>query len=228
MRLGPHFKTETTLRRRGVWPVAGVDEVGRGPLAGPVAAAAVILNPRNIPPGINDSKALSAKAREAAYELIMESALAISIAYASAAEIDATDIRKASLSVMSRAVRALCPAPVHVLVDGRDLPDLICPAQAIIRGDATSLSIAAASIVAKVIRDRLMSRVAMVVHPEFGFECNAGYSTRQHGKALKAHGPTALSPSQFRAALRGVERARSTSNSTFRTSNNYLVNMIIL
>ena len=189
-RPGPHFKMEASLRRRGLWPVAGVDEVGRGPLAGPVAAAAVILDPRNIPPGLDDSKVLSAKAREAAYELIMESALAVSIAYASAAEIDATDIRKASLAVMSRAVHALSLAPAHVLVDGRDLPDLICPGQAIIKGDATSLSIAAASIVAKVVRDRLMSHVATVVHPAFGFERNAGYSTQQHFQALAAHGPT--------------------------------------
>jgi ribonuclease HII len=181
---------EISLRHRGLWPVAGVDEVGRGPLAGPVAAAAVILDPRNIPPGIDDSKALSAKAREAAYERIMESALAVSIAYASAAEIDATDIRKASLAAMSRAVRALRPAPVHALVDGRDLPDLICPGEAVVKGDAASLSIAAASIVAKVVRDRLMSHVGTVVHPAFGFDSNAGYLTRRHCEALAAHGPT--------------------------------------
>jgi ribonuclease HII len=187
---GPHFKMETSLRRRGVWPVAGVDEVGRGPLAGPVAAAAVILDPRNLPPGVNDSKALSAKARETAYDLIMESALSVSLAFASAAEIDATDIRRASLVAMSRAVRALSLTPLHVLVDGRDLPELICPGEAIIRGDAASLSIAAASIVAKVARDRLMRRLSSNVHPDFGFDCNAGYATRQHRAALTAYGPT--------------------------------------
>jgi ribonuclease HII len=181
---------ETALRRRGVWPVAGVDEVGRGPLAGPVAAAAVILDPRNLPAGVDDSKALSAKARDTAYELIMESALAISIAFATAVEIDETDIRRASLAAMSRAVRALSLAPLHVLVDGRDLPELICPGEAIVRGDATSLSVAAASIVAKVARDRLMRRLSKTVHPDFGFDCNAGYATRRHREALIAYGRT--------------------------------------
>lgn len=185
----PHFKVEIGLLRDGVWPVAGVDEVGRGPLAGPVTAAAVILDPKRLPRGIDDSKALTAKAREAVFARIMETAVAVGLSYASAAEIDATDIRKASLAAMSRAVRALALAPVHVLVDGRDLPELPCSALAIVKGDAASLSIAAASIVAKVTRDRLMRHVASH-YPGYGFEDNVGYFTRQHRAALASLGPT--------------------------------------
>jgi ribonuclease HII len=185
----PHFKVELGLLRDGVWPVAGVDEVGRGPLAGPVAAAAVILDPERLPRGINDSKALTPKEREAAFDRIMEKAMAIGLSYASAAEIDATDIRKAALAAMARAVKALSLAPAYVLVDGRDLPDLSCSALAIVKGDAASLSIAAASIVAKVVRDRLMRHVAMH-YPGYGFEDNVGYFTRQHREALAALGPT--------------------------------------
>jgi ribonuclease HII len=185
----PHFKFEIGLLRDGVWPVAGVDEVGRGPMAGPVAAAAVILDPKRLPRGIDDSKALTAKAREAVFDRIMESAFAVGVAYVSAAEIDATDIRKASLAAMSRAVKALSSPPAHVLVDGRDLPELPCSALAIVKGDAASLSIAAASIVAKVTRDRLMRHVA-THYPGYGFEDNVGYFTKQHRAALALLGPT--------------------------------------
>lgn len=188
-RFGPHFEIEARLLCAGVWPAAGVDEVGRGPLAGPVAAAAVILNPGNLPSGLDDSKALAAKEREAAFEWILASASAIGVAFAPAAEIDACDIRVASLRAMTRAVAGLACAPRHVLVDGRDLPELPCPGQAIVDGDATSLSIAAASIVAKVVRDRLMRHLA-TVYPAYGFETNAGYATRRHKEALAAFGPT--------------------------------------
>jgi ribonuclease HII len=200
-RSGPHFKVEIGLLRDGIWPVAGVDEVGRGPLAGPVAAAAVILDPKRLPRGIDDSKALTAKEREAAFNRIMDSAIAVGLAYASAAEIDATDIRKAGLTAMSRAVNALSLAPAHVLVDGRDLPELPCSALAIVRGDAASLSIAAASIVAKVIRDRLMQHVA-IHYPGYGFEANVGYFTKQHQGALAKLGPTPFHRMSF-APLRG-------------------------
>jgi ribonuclease HII len=185
----PDFSIEKRLRRGGVWPIAGVDEVGRGPLAGPVAAAAVILNPRNLPDGVNDSKALNPKERETAFASIMARALAVSIAFVPAEEIDATDIRKASLAAMSRAVAGLAIRPVHVLVDGRDLPALPCPGEAIIKGDALSLSIAAASIVAKVARDNAMKQLA-ALHPEFGFETNVGYAAARHLLALSELGPT--------------------------------------
>ena len=200
----PHFLTETRVLRDGARRVAGVDEVGRGPLAGPVAAAAVILDPERLPDGVDDSKALSAKAREEAFERIAASALAIGVAFASVEEIDGLNIRRASLLAMARAVAALHLAPGFVLVDGRDLPALACPGEAIVKGDALSLSIAAASIVAKVVRDRQMRRLA-ALYPHYGFETNAGYGTRAHLAALRAHGPTPFHRMSF-APLREPRR----------------------
>jgi ribonuclease HII len=188
---GPDFQHETDWRRRGVWPVAGVDEVGRGPLAGPVVAAAVILDPDNLPSGINDSKILSAKKRESAFENIMTMALAIGVASVTAAEIDRLNIRQASLIAMTRAVDALALKPTHVLVDGRDRPLLTCPSTPIIKGDSISLSIAAASIIAKVTRDAMMRRLA-TLYPDYGFETNAGYAAKKHLGALATLGPTPL------------------------------------
>ena len=183
-----HFELETELIAQGLWPVAGIDEVGRGPLAGPVCVAAVILDRDNLPHGIDDSKKLSAARRAALYEEICARALAVSVALAPAAEIDALNIRGATLASMTRAARALAIAPRFVLVDGRDLPSLYCPGRAVIKGDATSLSIAAASIVAKVTRDRLMARLDGL-HPGYGFAGHAGYPTAAHRAALKASGP---------------------------------------
>lgn len=186
---GPDFSIEQDLRQRGVWPVAGVDEVGRGPLAGPVVAAALILHPDDLPAGINDSKALTAKKREAAFEDILARAHAISVASIAASEIDHINIRQASLRAMTRAVAGLAVPPAYTLVDGRDLPPLACPARAIIKGDALSLSIAAASIVAKVTRDALMRRLA-AIYPDYGFETNAGYGAKRHLDALARIGPS--------------------------------------
>jgi ribonuclease HII len=186
---GPDFRIEGRLWRRGVWPVAGVDEVGRGPLAGPVAAAAVILDPKRLPKGVDDSKALNQKAREAAFEQIMEQALAVSIAFVTPREIDAMNIRQASLTAMTRAVATLSRPPAYVLVDGADPPRLVCPCRAIVKGDASTLSIAAASIVAKVARDALMRRLA-ALYPDYGFETNVGYAAKRHLNALREKGPT--------------------------------------
>jgi ribonuclease HII len=197
-----NFAAENKLRRKKLWPVAGVDEVGRGPLAGPVCAAAVILDPDNIPEGLNDSKAMSGKARELAFARIAASALATSIAFATAAEIDATDIRKATLMAMERAVAGLSVAPAYVLVDGLDLPGLPCPGSAIVRGDASSLSIAAASIVAKVARDGLMRRMAEE-YPGYGFETNVGYGSPRHLAALAVLGPTPYHRMSFSPLRRG-------------------------
>ncbi|HXY58146.1 MAG TPA: ribonuclease HII [Methylocystis sp.] len=185
----PDFSTERRLSRRGLWPVAGLDEAGRGPLAGPVCAAAVILNPSRLPEGVNDSKALSAAAREIAFDRIMQSALAVSFSFVTAAEIDATNIRRASLLAMARSALSLALRPAYALVDGRDLPDLACSGEAIVKGDAKSLSIAAASIVAKVVRDRLMRRLGED-YPEYDFAANAGYGTARHLAAIEAFGPT--------------------------------------
>lgn len=170
-------------------PVAGVDEAGRGPLAGPVAAAAVILDPAAVPPGLNDSKKLTAARRAALFEAI-EASAQVSLAWASVEEIDRLNIRAASLLAMRRAVDGLGLRPAHVLIDGNALPDrLPCPATAVVKGDALSLSIAAASIIAKVARDRLMAELARK-HPGYGWEANQGYPTQAHRDALQHLGLT--------------------------------------
>ena len=182
------FTRERQLRRVGVWPVAGVDEVGRGPLAGPVCAAAVILDPARLPAGVDDSKRLTAKERVALFTIVAERALAIGIGFACPAEIDAINIRRASLAAMRRAVAALAITPVHALIDGTEVPaDLVCAGEAMVKGDGRSASIAAASIVAKVTRDRLMHRLA-AAHPGYGFERHVGYATATHLAALREHG----------------------------------------
>ena len=153
----PHFDFEREAFGSGHRWVAGVDEVGRGPLAGPVGVAAVILDPDDLPEGLNDSKVLQAPAREFLCEIIFAKALSVSVVFASVEEIDLFNIRGAALRAMARAVAALSVRPHFALIDGRDLPDgLICPARPIIDGDALSMSIAAASIVAKTMRDALM------------------------------------------------------------------------
>ncbi len=186
---GPDFAREKKIMRRGVTPVAGCDEAGRGPLAGPVVADGVILDPKKIPAGLNDSKQLSKHAREALFEEICATAH-ISVSSISARFIDQSDIRKASLEAMRRAVLGLSIAPRHVLVDGRDLPALPCDGDAVIGGDGLSVSIAAASIIAKVTRDRMMERVGIAL-PAYGFEAHMGYGTKQHRDAIAAHGPCA-------------------------------------
>ena len=184
-----HFRIERRYWREGRWPVAGIDEAGRGPLAGPVAVAAVILDPEKLPRGLDDSKVLTEDDREHLYGEILKKALAVSVALASAREIDAVNIRQATLNAMSRAAQALSLAPVHVLVDGKDVPaGLPCTGEAIVKGDATSFSIAAASIIAKVTRDRLMKRLALH-YPAYGFDRHAGYGTKAHLAAIEAHGP---------------------------------------
>lgn len=184
---GPDFAREKTIMKRGGVPVAGCDEAGRGPLAGPVVAAAVILDPKSIPPGLNDSKQLTKQARDALFEAICATAH-IAVASISARFIDQSDIRKASLEAMRRAVLGLPIAPRHVLVDGRDLPHLPCDGDAVIGGDGLSVSIAAASIIAKVTRDRMMERVGLA-WPHYGFESHMGYGTKKHRDAIAAHGP---------------------------------------
>lgn len=178
------------------WPVAGTDEAGRGPLAGPVVAAAVVLDPDQIPAGLNDSKKLSLRQREALYEEIL-SVATVAIASSSARSIDGTDIRKASLDAMRRAVAGLPLSVRHVLVDGRDIPPgLSCSGEAVVKGDARSVSIAAASIVAKVMRDRMMARAGLI-YPDYGFEIHAGYGTEKHRSALSVLGPCPLHRMSF-------------------------------
>jgi ribonuclease HII len=194
----PNFAYEARLRKRGIWPVAGIDEAGRGPLAGPVAAAAVVLDPRDIPTGLNDSKQLKPAVREALYAEIMTRSIAVSIGFATAAEIDRINIRRAAHLAMARALSALAVPALHVAIDGNDLPqNLPCPADAIIEGDAKIASIAAASIIAKVTRDRLMARLAHIF-PAYGFERHAGYATREHLGAIEIHGPCPFHRMTFR------------------------------
>lgn len=185
----PDFSFEDLARARGLWPVAGTDEAGRGPLCGPVVAAAVILSPGLIPEGLNDSKKLTARRRELLFAEIMAAAQ-VGVGLASATEIDDLNILRASHLAMERAVAALPVAPAHLLVDGNLVPrGLVGRAEAIVKGDARSLSIAAASIIAKVTRDRIMVDLAQQ-HPGYGWEKNAGYPTRDHLEALKTLGVT--------------------------------------
>ncbi|MFO1184312.1 MAG: ribonuclease HII [Bauldia sp.] len=181
---------ERRAKRRGARLVVGVDEVGRGPLAGPVVTAAVCFERGRVPDGVNDSKKLTAAERERLYEAIAKVAT-ISVAVAGPARIDRMNILRASLWAMSRAVAALACKADYVLVDGNMLPPgLPCPAEAIVSGDARSCSIAAASIVAKVTRDRLMTAIGNTL-PAYGFGNHMGYSTPEHLEALKCHGATA-------------------------------------
>ena len=180
------------LERAAGGCVAGIDEAGRGPLAGPVIAAAVILDPATLPAmlrdGIDDSKVLSKCRREELFAALRRYA-DIGIGGASAAEIDRINILAATLRAMGRAVDALGIVPDLALIDGNRTPELACPATAVVRGDQASLSIAAASIVAKVTRDRIMATLARR-HPGFGWERNAGYGTAEHKQALTRLGVT--------------------------------------
>ena len=185
----PNFELEQALLDSGRLRIAGVDEVGRGPLAGPVVAAAVILNPQDIPEGLNDSKKLTAK-RRAALDAALRDRAEFAVAEASVAEIDEINILRASHLAMERAVAALGPAPDYLLIDGNMIPrDLKIPAQAVVKGDARSMSIAAASILAKNWRDQLMVDLAQQ-HPGYGWETNAGYPSKQHRDALRNLGVT--------------------------------------
>ena len=185
----PDFTIEQSAIDAGHSLIAGVDEVGRGPLCGPVTAAAVILDPQNIPAGLNDSKKLTAKRREALYDLLLECAT-VSVAHATVAEIDELNILHASHLAMERAVAGLPKTPDHVLIDGNLIPKgLTISAQAVVKGDGKSLSIAAASIIAKITRDRIMVDLAQQ-YPGYGWEKNAGYPTAVHLESLQKLGVT--------------------------------------
>ncbi len=176
--------------------IAGVDEAGRGPLAGPVVAAAVILNPDDPIDGLDDSKKLTAKRRAALEIEIRARALAVGVGQASVEEIDAINILQATFLAMTRAVEALGPEPRHILVDGNRLPKWRWPSQAVVGGDALHPCISAASIIAKEIRDRIMIEAARA-HPHYGWESNKGYGSAAHMAALKIHGPTPLHRRSF-------------------------------
>src|SRR5881409_1972162 len=184
----PTFRRERAAMKRGVWPIAGCDEAGRGPLAGPVVAAAVILDPKRVPRGLDVSKKLDPETREKLHAKICASA-EVAVALAPPARIDRDNILRASLWALARAVAALPIKPKLVFVDGRDRIDASCDCEAVISGDAIIASIAAASIVAKVTRDRLMTRLGLLF-PGYGFEHHKGYSVPKHFAALARLGPT--------------------------------------
>ena len=177
--------------------LAGVDEVGRGPLAGPVVAACVVLRPGTRLPGVRDSKVMTSAEREEALEKIRAKAVGLGVGVGSVMEVDAFNIRMASLLAMRRAIEALGMTPQGFLVDGMDA--LICeaPCEAVIDGDAKSLAIAAASILAKVTRDAMMDEQARS-YPQYGFEHNKGYATPEHFEALRVHGPCDIHRKSFR------------------------------
>ena len=204
MTAAPHL--ETLLWRVGLKHVAGVDEVGMGPLAGPVIAAAVVMPPGSYVDGVADSKVLTAAARERLAEEIHRRALTVGIGVVEPEEIDRLNIYQAGLCALRRAVDALAVVPEFVLVDGREIPGLAMPQSAYPKGDSFVCSIAAASIVAKVHRDGLMRDLDRL-YPGYGFARHMGYSTRAHFAAIREYGPSPIHRRSFapvRAAGRGV------------------------
>ncbi|MBI4853173.1 MAG: ribonuclease HII [Acidobacteria bacterium] len=193
-------KIELELSDQGIKLIAGVDEVGRGALAGPVLAAAVILDLDNIPNGLNDSKKLSVKVRNQLASEIKDKALAFSIVGISALEIDQTDIHQASLKAMFKAIEGLKITPEYILVDGFSIPKLKIAQRAIIKGDSLSVSIAAASIVAKVARDEIMQGYDLT-WPSYGFAKNVGYGTAKHLASLRKHGASSIHRKTFHGVL---------------------------
>jgi len=188
---------EQKLWDRGVEFVAGVDEAGRGPLAGPVVAAAVIF-PQNIfIAGINDSKKLSSIRREELFHVIQKKALSFAVGIVDEKEIDRINILRATFKAMRMAIGGLSVHPDHLLIDGRPLPEKIYPQTAIIKGDQKSFSIAAASILAKVVRDQIMIKYDKD-YPQYGFARHKGYGTKQHVKAIREYGPCEIHRKSFK------------------------------
>lgn len=175
----------------GVKLVCGVDEAGRGPLAGPVCAAAVILPPELVIPGLNDSKKLTDKKRRELYDVITAEAVSYGIAFASEKEIDEINILQATFLAMARAMEKLTPQPELALIDGNRAKDFGLPVRTVVKGDSLSASIAAASILAKVTRDRLMEQYDEA-YPQYGFAVHKGYGTKRHYEALREFGPSPI------------------------------------
>lgn len=190
------YELEKQLRREGYALVCGVDEAGRGPLAGPVCAAAVILPEDCDLPGLNDSKKLTEKKREALYDQITEKAVAYGIAFSTVEEIEEINILSAALLAMNRAISQLPQKPDMALIDGNTTRDIAVPARAIVGGDGKCACIAAASVLAKVTRDRLMLDMAEE-YPQYGFEKHKGYGTKVHYAALEEHGPSPIHRMSF-------------------------------
>lgn len=201
----PMLAFEREAAALGFVRVAGVDEAGRGPLAGPIVAAAVILS--EPVPGINDSKQLTHAQRETYFEILMEGGHAIGQAIIPATEIDRYGIQRANYGAMAEAIRGLSPAPDYLLIDGYTVPGLAQPQRKIIKGDSLSQSIAAASVIAKVIRDRLMVEYSEI-YPQYGFARHKGYGTQAHLEAIALHGPCPL----HRMSFAPLSRPRETGS----------------
>ncbi|MCV6586677.1 MAG: ribonuclease HII [Marinibacterium sp.] len=207
----PDFTFEADLHARGFLRVAGVDEVGRGPLAGPVTAAAVILNPDDIPEGLHDSKKLTARARDHLAAQLQDRAV-VAVAHASVEEIEQINILQASHLAMCRALDQLGTPADFALIDGNRTPKgLTLPSQTVVKGDARSLSIAAASIMAKTARDRIMVDLAQQ-HPGYGWERNAGYPTPEHKAALRNLGLTPHHRRSFKPVHNILYQGKSASH----------------
>lgn len=187
---------ENLAREKGFENICGVDEAGRGPLAGPVCAAAVILKPNQIIEGVNDSKKLSEKKREALFDVIKSEVQAYSIAFATVKEIEEMNILNATMLAMKRAVEGLKIKADYALIDGNRLPPLDIKSEYVIKGDAKSMSIAAASILAKVSRDRLCYEYAEK-YPQYGFDKHKGYGTKLHTQAIIEYGPCEIHRMSF-------------------------------
>lgn len=185
--------------------IAGVDEAGRGPLAGPVIAAAVILDPNKPIAGLNDSKKLTEKQREKLFLIIQENALAFAIGRAEADEIDRINILQATMQAMQRAIAGLGIAPQLALIDGNRCPDLSCKARAVVRGDQTEPAISAASILAKVTRDRELQLLDLQF-PQYGFAIHKGYPTKAHIAALEKYGPCLLHRRSYAPVIKIINR----------------------
>ena len=196
------YDMEKDAWSRGVTLVCGVDEAGRGPLAGPVAAAAVILNPRDPIRGIDDSKKLSPKKREELFGEIQSRSLAWAIAFVGEKEIDEINILQASMKAMAQAVGRLSLAPQLILVDGNRRPPVQGQVELLVKGDARSASIGAASILAKVARDRYMEHLDRL-YPAYGFAKHKGYPTKAHYEAIRAHGVLPVHRKTFLKNMRG-------------------------
>jgi len=194
---------EREARGRGYRLIAGIDEAGRGPLAGPVIAAAVILRADYRDPRINDSKKLSARLRETLYDVIHQEAVAIGIGVVEAPVIDAVNILQATLAAMKESVLGLSPHPDYLLIDGINPIPVSIPQQSVVHGDALSISIASASIVAKVSRDRIMEMYHRQF-PQYNFLNNKGYGTREHREAIMRYGRSKIHRTSFRLA--GIDR----------------------
>ncbi len=206
--LGPSKEFEQEARRCGYRHIAGLDEAGRGPLAGPVVAAAVILPFSCRLPGVNDSKQLTDAERQVLFAAIFEKAVAIGVGSADASEIDSINILEATRLAMRRAIAGLDPPPDYLLLDALSLPDVALPSRPIIKGDALSVSIAAASIIAKVTRDRLMASYHRT-YPQYNFLSHKGYCTEEHLSRLADHGPCAIHRRTFEPVRQAIPGRRA-------------------